>query len=143
MPREYDDQIHVTYGVGERSILNCILATFKDKINFQMECGVNFYSGRVVKNDINRVPKSHMHDSISRNVLLLPYETKHCISTTITVVGDDHTVLRQDPTIGLPEFCIDLYNQYRMNNSNYFNPLWLETRQIFFGEVPLVGVDKS
>ncbi len=58
--RDYDNQIHVAYRVGERSILNCILVTFEDKSNCQMECRVNFYSMRVTENDINRVPKSHI-----------------------------------------------------------------------------------
>ncbi len=57
MLRECDDQIHIAYGVCERSILNCILVTFKDKINYQMECGVHFYSITVIENDIKRVSK--------------------------------------------------------------------------------------
>ncbi len=72
MPRDYDNQIHIVCGVGERSILNCILVTFEDKINYQMECGVNFYSLRVIENDITTAPKSHIHESISQNVVILP-----------------------------------------------------------------------
>ncbi len=64
MLRVYYDQIHIAYGVGERSILNFILVTFEDKITYQMECGVNFYSLRVIENDINRVPKHHIYDHI-------------------------------------------------------------------------------
>ncbi len=73
MMREYDDQIHIAYGVNERSILNFILVMFEDKINCQTECGVNFYSLRVIENDINRFPKSHIYEAISRNVVMLPY----------------------------------------------------------------------
>ncbi len=58
MLRECDDQIHIAYGVVERSSLNCILVTFKDKINYQMEFGVQFYSIRIIENDINRKPNS-------------------------------------------------------------------------------------
>ncbi len=110
MLREFDDQIHIAYGVGERSILICILVTFKDKIYYQMECGVHFYSVRVIENDINRVPKSHIYESISQNVVLLPYRKPNIANELhFTVVGDDYTVLRQDASIGFPEFCIELY----------------------------------
>ncbi len=110
MPRECDDQIHISCGICERSILNCMSVTLKDKINYQMKCGVHIYSLRVIKNDINRNPKSHIYESISQNVVLLP-----CMKSNIanqlqfTVVGDDYTVLRQDASIGFPEFRIYLY----------------------------------
>ncbi len=65
MLRDYDDQIHFAYNVSQRSILNYILVTFKDKINFQMECGVNFYSIRIIEHDINGIPKNHIYELIS------------------------------------------------------------------------------
>ncbi len=95
--REYDDQIHIAHGVGERSNLNCILVTFKDKINYQMECGVHFHSFRVIENDMNRVPKSHIYESISQNVVLLQYRKPNIANQLqFTVVGDDYTLIRQD-----------------------------------------------
>ncbi len=54
------------------NICGCMTTTTKDKINYQTECGVHFYSIRVIENDINRVPKSHVYESISQNVVLLP-----------------------------------------------------------------------
>ncbi len=60
---------------------------------------------------INRVPKSHMYESISQNVVLLPHRKPNIANQLqFTVVGDDYAVLRQDASIGFPEFCIDLYN---------------------------------
>ncbi len=47
--------------------------TFEDKTYHQNECGVHFYLVRVVENDVIGIPKSHIIDSTSHNVLLLPY----------------------------------------------------------------------
>ncbi len=44
---------NIAYGVGERSGLNFILVMFEDKTNYNMDCGVNFYSLRIIKHDIN------------------------------------------------------------------------------------------
>ena len=111
MLRDYDDQIHFAYNVGQRSILNLISVTFEDKINFQMECGVNFYSLRIIEHDINGIPKNHVYESICRNVVILPYIKQNSANQEqFTVVGDDYTVLRKDATVGLPEYCIDLHN---------------------------------
>ncbi len=111
MLRDYDDQIHFAYNVGQRSILKFISVTFEDKINFQMECGVNFYSLRIIEHDINGIPKNHIYKSISRNVVILPYIKQNSANRQqFTVVGDDYTVLRKDGTVGLPEYCIDLHN---------------------------------
>ncbi len=111
MLRDNDDQIHIEYGVGDRSMLNFILVTFEDKINYQTKFGVNFYSLRVIENNINRVPKSHIYEAISWNVIILPCMKENIANQLqFTVVGDDYTVLKTDATVGLPEYCIDLYN---------------------------------
>ncbi len=65
MLRDYEHQIHFPYNVGQRSILNFISVTFEDKINYQTECGVSFYSLRIIEDDINGVPKNHIYESIS------------------------------------------------------------------------------
>ncbi len=111
MLKDYDDQIHFVYNSGQRTILNFILVTFEDKINFQMECGVNFYSLRIIEHDINEIPKSHIYEFISQNVVILPYMKQNCSNLLqFTVVGEDYTVLRKDATVDVPEYCIDLHN---------------------------------
>ncbi len=52
---------------------NHVTLTFADKTNHQNEFGLHFYLVKVMENDISKIPKSHIIESISCNVLLLPY----------------------------------------------------------------------
>ncbi len=73
MVSEYEDQINITYSVGERSISSYVTGTFEDKINHQNQYGVHFYLAKLIENVINRITKSGIIQLITHNVLLLPY----------------------------------------------------------------------
>ncbi len=99
MISQYDDKILIAYGVGKKSISSCATVTFKDKTNHQNKFGV-YFSVKVMENDINRIPKSHIVQSISRYVALLPYCC--CCECSYSI--------KMDVSVGNPEFCRDLYN---------------------------------
>ncbi len=64
-----------------------------------------------MENDICRIPKSHNVESISDNVLLLPYWKPNIPNQLqYTVVADFHTVLTLNASVGNPEYCRNLFN---------------------------------
>lgn len=104
---EFDDQINILYSISERTAFNCVSIMFKEKLNHVEKCGVHFHSMRILDEDIDRIPRTDILESISRYVVLLPYiKENHPNRFQYTIIGDDYNVLRSDAYIGPPQYSI-------------------------------------
>ncbi len=80
------------------------------------------YSLRVLENDINQVPKNHMYDLISQNVVILPFMKDNIANQLqFTVVGDDYTVLKKIQQWVSQNIVMICTIKNEKNNNYYFN----------------------